>query len=290
MWNERSASRLRRTSVSIGPPPSIAYARSPERSSPISVAARRPLPATSPITTASSPDGQRQRVVPVAADLDAGAGQEARRQLEPLDRRAARRAAGCAAASRRSAARARRSARARSPAPRARRPGRAGARSVLAEAVELARGDVQDADDLAVERQRDAGHRARALAQVGAVHLDLREVGAITRALVGGGDPARDARRRAARGCRPASTSSPARPRRARPARSPSSSSSSSTARSEPTALGDDPQHLVEQVVEAQVAQPGGRDRLEVADAVRRRRAAPRAGARARGARRRARR
>ncbi len=31
---------------------------------------------------------------------------------------------------------------------------------------------------------------------------------------------------------------------------------------------GDDPQHLVEQVVEAQVAQPGGRDRLEVEDAL----------------------
>ncbi len=70
--------------------------------------------------------GQRQCVVPVAADLDARARQEARRQLEPVDRGQRRAAAGCAAASRRSGARARRPARARSPAPRARRPARAG--------------------------------------------------------------------------------------------------------------------------------------------------------------------
>src|SRR5919202_1544174 len=57
MCEERTATRFSRASVSIGPPPSIAYARSAARSSPISVAARRPLPATSPMTTATSPEG-----------------------------------------------------------------------------------------------------------------------------------------------------------------------------------------------------------------------------------------
>jgi hypothetical protein len=122
---------------------------------------------------------------------------------------------------------------------------------------------VQDADHLAVERQRDAGHRARALAQVGAVDLDLREVGDDPRGVVlgdraGHADTERHADRveldahEPDRGACDEHVAVEQQQHRARGA----------------DGLGDDPQHLVEQVVEAQVDQPGGRDRLEVADAV----------------------
>ena len=243
-------SRLRRASTSSGPPASIAYARSPERSSPISVAARTPLPATSPITTASSPDGSgsasyqspptstpapgRKRAASSSPSI---VGQPRRQQAalqrlgdpalaldDPRARDRQRRALG----------------------------GRDEQREVvLAEAVEL---EPRTRAGRRSTRRSGTTHRARALAQV-RVHLDLREVRPPAAGLRRSGPP-----RRADRpGSRRASTASPTAARDEQDRRV--VVEQQQRARSRPP--GDDPDRP-SRSSRRRSREAGGRDRLEL--------------------------